>query len=178
MRILLRASFLYHEPCASKGEKVMKPQNQHFHTGLIMAVFLGLVLVLVQPVAADYSNEKISIEDGALYWMDLGGLFATYGNYPAAIEAYKKALAMDPNNSEVHFDLSVAYGELGDFDQALSAVNKAISIDPDQGRYYYGRAWVYLLAGNKDRALLDFQKAADMGELDAIMYLQRSASAP
>ncbi len=156
----------------------MRPQNIFRGTGLIIAILFGLALLLVQPVAADYSNEKITTEDGPIYWLDLGGLFATYGNYQAAIKAYKKALAMDPDYSEVHFDLGVAYGEIGDLDQSLLAINKAISLVPDQSRYYYGRAWAYLLAGNNNRAMIDFHKAAEMGDRDAIMYIQRTTSTP
>jgi Tfp pilus assembly protein PilF len=53
-------------------------------------------------------------------------------------------------------------------------INKAITLDPGQGRYYYGRAWVYLISGQSDKALDDFKKAAEMGDLDAIFYLEQA----
>ena len=55
----------------------------------------------------------------------------------------------------------------------LFILNKAISLDTQNGRYYYGRAWVHLRSGDKDKAMPDFEKAAEMGDLDAILYLQQ-----
>jgi len=37
--------------------------------------------------------------------------------------------------------------------------------------YYYGRARVYLLSGDKTKAMEDFKKAADLGDEDALDYL-------
>ncbi len=141
--------------------------------GVILALFICYPPAAAQTAGAKYSNPAAGTPDGAAYWLDQGGLFATYGNYPAAIRAYKKALELAPDYSEVHFDLGVAYGELDDFDQALTSINKAIALAPDKGRYYYGRARVLLLSGRQDEARADFQKAAALGDEDAIAYLQR-----
>jgi superkiller protein 3 len=126
------------------------------------------------PMAAEYDNVAIADKQGPEYWLDQGGLFATYGNYTAAIEAYKKVLALDPQNAEAYFDMGVAYGELDEFDSAILHINKAITLDPGQGRYYYGRARVYLISGQSVKALDDFKKAAEMGDLDAIFYLEQA----
>lgn len=142
----------------------------------ITLISLGLMLLAVQPVMSEYVNETLQDESKPAYWLDQGGLFATYGNYPEAIKAYQKAIELDPHNAEAYFDLGVSYGEMGDIDQALLYINKAISIDAQQERYYYGRGWTLLRAGQKKQALEDFQKAADMGDLDAIMYLQYDAA--
>ena len=133
---------------------------------------LCLFLLLTSPAAADYFNSAITDPNDPVYWLDQGGLFATYGSYSAAVEAYKKALALDANNSKAYYDLALAYGELGDLDQALVEINRAIALDADQGPYYYGRAWILLKDGRMAAAKENFQKAADLGNLDAIAYLQ------
>ena len=51
-------------------------------------------------------------------------------------------------------------------------INKAIQMEPQNGLYYYGRGRVYLLSGDKDKAMQDFQKAADLGDEDALKYLE------
>jgi superkiller protein 3 len=147
---------------------------------LTMRIILAVVFCVASvfhsgaPMAADYDNVAITDKQGPAYWLDQGGLFATYGNYIAAIDAYQKVLALDPQNAEAYFDMGVAYGELDEFDSALLHINKAITFDPGQGRYYYGRAWVYLISGQSDKALDDFMKAAEMGDLDAIAYLEQA----
>lgn len=141
-----------------------------------MAKQLVLVLIMtalsVSPLMADYSNPAVAADSqNPAYWLDQGGLFATYGNYFKAVESYKKALTLDDNNSKAHYNLALAYGELGQPDQALAEINRAITLDAEQDRYYYGRAWILLKSGRTAEAMDDFRKAADMGNLDAIAYL-------
>lgn len=138
-----------------------------------MASLPLLCLCLVATARAEYVNSAVTNPNDATYWLDQGGLFATYGNYQAAVEAYNKALALDANNSRAYFDMSVAHAELGALDLALEEINRAIALDAGQDRYYYGRAWLLLKISRMDDALENFQKAADMGNLDAIAYLQK-----
>ena len=106
--------------------------------------------------------------------MEKGRLAAAYGAYESAIRYYQKALAMGTNKSRVFFNTGIAYGELGDYSRALENLKRAIQMDPGQGAYYYGRARVHLLAGNRHTAGEDFKRAAALGNLDAIQYLERA----
>ncbi|MGD9369004.1 MAG: tetratricopeptide repeat protein [Desulfobacteraceae bacterium] len=150
----------------------MDRRNPITKPGLLIIACLALLLLTATQVAAQYVNEKITDVNDPNYWLDRGGLYATYGSYNAAIKAYEKALALDADNSKAFFNRGLSYAELGDLNQALVDINKAISIDPTQGSYYYGRGRVLLLSSKKDRALEDFNKAAELGDLDAISYLQ------
>jgi len=111
-------------------------------------------------------------KDSPQYWLNRGDLFATYGNDSRAIEHYKKAIELDPNNSKAFFNLGVSYGEIGKHGQALDAINRAIALQPAEGDYYYARGWIYLHAGNKDKAMANMAQAADMGNPDAKKYLE------
>lgn len=139
----------------------------------LLARALMLIALSASPLMADYSNSAVATDSqDPVYWLDQGGLFATYGNYFRALEAYKKALALDDNNSEAHYDIALTYGELGQLEQALAEINRAIALDSEQSRYFYGRAWILLKSGRSTEVLDDFHKAADMGNLDAIAYLE------
>lgn len=111
-------------------------------------------------------------KDSPQYWLNKGELFATYGNQRRAIEYYKKALKIDPNNSKAYFHLGVSYGESGQYEKALDAINRAIALQPEDGDYYYARGWIYSLAGKQDKAKRDMQRAVDLGNPDAEKYLQ------
>ena len=139
------------------------------------ALWIGLTVVAlaVSSAWADYVNNAVTNPNDATYWLDQGGLFATYGNYKAAVAAYQKALTLDANNSKAYFNLAVAHTELGELNLALEEINRAIGLDPGQNRYYYGRAWLLLRLGRKREAMDSFKKAAEMGSLDAIAYLQK-----
>lgn len=142
-------------------------------TGRFAAVCLVFTMLMANYATAEYYNETLTDPNDPAYWLDQGGLFATYGAYTAAIAAYKKALELTADSSDAYFNMGVAYGELGDYDQALAAINKAIGLDAENDRYYYGRARVRLLEGNRIDAMDDFEKAAGMGNLDAIEFLKR-----
>jgi tetratricopeptide (TPR) repeat protein len=163
-----------HPKAECKEEIGMHLQTLTRHIILAIVLCAASVFYCGTPMAAEYDNVAIADKQSPAYWLDQGGLFATYGNYTAAIEAYQKVIALDPQNAEAYFDMGLAYGELDEFDSALLHINKAIALDPGKGHYYYGRAWVYLISGQSDKALDDFKKAAEMGDADAIAYLEQA----
>ena len=147
---------------------------KHSHFGIIaigLAFLLGAVPLKAAADDAPYVNPAVNGPEAPVYWVDLGGLYATYGAFPAAIKAYEKALTLDPSSSTIHFDLAIAHAELGQMDQALDLANKAITLDPQEGRYYYARAWILLKSGRQAEAMQDFSKAAELGNQDAMAYL-------
>jgi tetratricopeptide (TPR) repeat protein len=154
-------------------------------TRIIMMLFgLGMVFGLCQgesaaqsPTGTPYHNPAMPGPDEALYWLDQGGLLATYGNYPAAARAYRKALELAPNSSEGHFDLGVTLAEMGRLDEGLAQVDHALSLNPQEARYHYGRGRILLLSGQPAQALADFSKAASLGSIDALVFMARSKRA-
>lgn len=140
---------------------------------LIFAVCLSTSWVSAQPESPPYNNPAVDGPERPGYWIDRGALYATYGNYKAAVDAYQKAMELDPSLSMVFYNLGLAYAEMEAFDQALANLNKAIMMSPRNSRYYYARARVLLLSGKQERAGHDFRKAADMGNPDAKAYLER-----
>jgi tetratricopeptide (TPR) repeat protein len=123
--------------------------------------------------SAPYHNPAMPGPSEPAYWLDRGGLFATYGNYTAAIKAYRKALDLDPKISEAYFSMGLALAELGRTDQAFAQVERAIVINPNDARYYYGRARIFLITGQAEKAQADFDRSATMGHYDAIVYLSQ-----
>ena len=138
---------------------------------LMVGLFGGAGLVLPAN-AAEYRNPAVAGEESPSYWLDRGALLATYGNYPAAIKAYKKALALDPDLSSAYFNLALAHFGNGELGQALATINQALIMDPDNGRYLYGRGWILLQGFGAHRADADFQWAAELGNQDALDYLK------
>ncbi|MBS3754695.1 MAG: tetratricopeptide repeat protein [Desulfobacterales bacterium] len=120
-------------------------------------------------------TEQKFTEDDPQYWMDKGGLYASYGNQDAAIKSFRKALELDPENIRAAFSLGLAYAENGDYDRALGFINKAVLGAPENGNYLYGRGWVHLLACDSEKAMQDIGKAAELGNPDALEYMNSIA---
>jgi hypothetical protein len=77
---------------------------------------------LTQAVAKDPKNV------GA--WVELGNLYFDTKQPQKAIDAYAKALELQPNNPDVITDQGVMYREIGSFDKAAANFKKANQIAP------------------------------------------------
>ena len=128
---------------------------------------------LYQNGHAEYVNPVMGDDTDAAYWLDRGGLYATYGNLPAAVKAYKKALAIDQADSVIYYNLSLAYCEMDHYDKALIAARKALAMEPQNGNYHYGLGWILLRTGKTAEAQIQFRQAADLTDQDAIEYLKQ-----
>ena len=67
----------------------------------------------------------------ASYWINLGNDHIAATHYADAIEAFKKAVAADPDAVEAYNGLGVAYMNMHRSSDALAALRKAKSLDPD-----------------------------------------------
>jgi cytochrome c-type biogenesis protein CcmH len=75
----------------------------------------------------------------------------TQQDFPKAIDAFKKALAADPNNAEAHAYMGFILIQAGHGDGALMAFDKALSIAPNFPMALWGRGTV-LYQEKKDYA--------------------------
>ncbi len=90
-----------------------------------------------------------------------------------AMDAYNKAIAIDPNLSDAYNGMSLALQRTGQPDKAMEAVNKALKIDPQSPRGYAARAMLLQEQGKQDTALQDINKAIELSPKNARFYLQR-----
>ncbi len=112
------------------------------------------------------------VKKDANYWFNKGALLSTYGNNEAAVKYFQKAIVQDPNFSRAYFSQGVSFGQLGQYQKAIAQINMAIQKESQNGLYYYGRGRVYLLWGDKAKAMDDIKKAAELGDEDALDYLE------
>lgn len=61
---------------------------------------------------------------------------ASQGNYAAAIEECKKAIAIDEKNLTVHNNLGVLYGMVGDDERAIAEFRRVLELDPNEPGTY------------------------------------------
>jgi tetratricopeptide (TPR) repeat protein len=73
-------------------------------------------------------------------WVEMGNLYFDSGRPKEAIDAYRKYLAIKPDNADVRTDMGIMYRALGDFDRAIEEFKKAARSDPKHvnSRYNIG----------------------------------------
>jgi tetratricopeptide (TPR) repeat protein len=75
------------------------------------------------------------------------------GNIQEAINEFKIALKLDPDNENVHNSLGVCYGLQSHYDSAIAEFKKALAIAPGEYMALYNLGLVQLLMKQPDRAL-------------------------
>ncbi len=90
-------------------------------------------------------NQKLVARDPKLVgvWIQLGNDYFDSRQHQKAIDAYGKALALNPNNPDVLTDQGVMYRDTGRFDEAIANFEKANKVDPKhvQSAYNLGVVW-------------------------------------
>jgi superkiller protein 3 len=90
----------------------------------------------------------------------LGDELGKGGNWVAAIEAYKKAIAVAPNSGEARFRSGKAFYTLQRWEEAAAAFQKAIELNPARVEAYF-----YLGETHRERKLWENAEAAYRGAL-------------
>src|SRR5665811_410249 len=66
-------------------------------------------------------------------WVEKGLAYYKQGEYDKTIEAFNKAIAIDPNNEYAWFGKGQVFVKLGECIKAIEAFNKAIAINSNDG---------------------------------------------
>ena len=106
-------------------------------------------------------------------WIDKGVAFMNAEQYQDALNAFMKAVEINPDNSWAYIDAGWALNSLGDHYQALKMLNKAEAMDPRNPWVYVNRASSYNFLGNFPQALQDAEKAVVLAPDAFWSYFER-----
>ena len=70
-------------------------------------------------------------------YLAIGYCYEEFGTYTKAVEAFKQAIRIDPDDADAHYNLGVVYGKLGFHKDEIEAYKQAIRIDPNNAHAYY-----------------------------------------
>jgi tetratricopeptide (TPR) repeat protein len=135
-----------------------------------------VIIILLSPSAifAESKDERLfkakeRVENGSKY---LGK-----EEYDKAIEAFTRAIALNPNDTNAFCERGVAYHNKGQYDRAIEDYNIVIVLYPNSGMAFFAynnRGYAYDKLGNMGRAISDFQKACDLGNESGCKNLQKA----
>jgi tetratricopeptide (TPR) repeat protein len=106
-------------------------------------------------------------------WFDKGYALGIAGRYQEAIEAYTKAIELDPNFALAYSDRSADYIYLGNHWQALRDCDRAIELDPKLAGAYINRGVAYENLGDYKQAIRNYDKAIELDPKIANAYNNR-----
>ncbi len=90
--------------------------------------------------------------------------------FEKAIEAYKKAIKIDPDSDGAHHNIGLAYDNLGKFEKAIEAYKKAIEINPDSDGAHHNIGLAYYNLGKFEKAIEAYKKAIEISPNSDVAY--------
>ena len=76
-------------------------------------------------------------------WVELGNNYFDSGQYMAAVQAYDRALKLQPDDPDVLTDQGVMFRRLGWYDRAIKNFKQANKLDPKHQQSLYNLGVVY-----------------------------------
>ncbi len=101
------------------------------------------------------------------YYLNLGRRLEAGGQREKAIEAYQKALALDPGMAAAHANLVGAYGRRGEFGKAEAHYRAALASDPNLEELHNNWGVVQAMQENPAAAADAFRKALGLNPQSA-----------
>ncbi len=107
--------------------------------------------------------------DSATEHFDRGEDYRNHGQYELAIEAYKKAIAINPNYAKAYNGLGFIYTSADPYepDLAFEFYKKAIALNPNYADVYKNLGWLYRKRRRYDLAIESYKKAIAINPNDA-----------
>jgi tetratricopeptide (TPR) repeat protein len=95
-------------------------------------------------------------------WINEGD--ALYGQYKleSAINAYNKAIEIQPQNAKAWSNKGLALHEQGKYNEAFKAYDRAIENNPQYAEAWYNRGMAFQEQAKKDKAIKDFERAIEI----------------
>lgn len=125
----------------------------------------------------DIEPEKLKPATGnSAVWNRKGKAALRSGKYQEAIEAFTKALSLNPDDAEAYGNRALAYMFLYEYLNALKDFNKQIELRPEESRGYSSRGFAYYKMEFFPRAISDYSKALELKPDEAESWYYRGLS--
>src|SRR5438094_2611179 len=109
-----------------------------------MTKFLLVLLLVLATALTGFGQSQTNARAQAYYHFSKARLLDDQGQPSQAIDEYKKALELEPNNSLIYSEMAESYARNNKVREASETANKAIQIDADNIEAHKLLSTIYL----------------------------------
>ena len=114
----------------------------------------------------DYSEfvegEKSAVGQGEAKHIEDALLSAKSGSFDRAIDSYRKALEVNPENAKVHGWEGYALYKQGRYEEAIESYAHCLEIDPESAECHYNMGLALWQTEERERATAEFDRAFEL----------------
>ena len=110
-------------------------------------------------------NEKI--------WSNLGNLYGLQQKFDKSLNAYSKAIEINPQNSSTYLNRAITYSMMKQYEKSIPDYDKSLELSPEVALTYKNRAYTLLQLGQYDKSISDYDKAIQLYPYDTVSVLNR-----
>src|SRR6266571_2350909 len=111
-----------------------------------------------------------SVQKSKEQWLDEGNQLYNHAHYQEALQAYERAIQLDPGFAEAHDARGDALFCLNRSQEALAAYERAIQLDPSYVTAYNGKSWTLWQLKRFEEALIAYEQAIRLDPSCASTY--------
>jgi tetratricopeptide (TPR) repeat protein len=109
-------------------------------------------------------------------WVEKGVALVIEGKYNEAIEAFNKAIELNPKDAVAYNNRGAAYGQIGNYKQQIEDSSKALQLNPKDAVAFNNRGVAYGELGNYEQEIEDCTKAIELNPKLAVAYYHRGVA--
>jgi tetratricopeptide (TPR) repeat protein len=109
-------------------------------------------------------------------WVEKGVALVIEGKYNEAIEAFNKAIELNPKDAVAYNNRGAAYGQTGNYKQQIEDSSKALQLNPKDAVAFNNRGVAYGELGNYEQEIEDCTKAIELNPRLAVAYYHRGVA--
>lgn len=157
-------------------QRVTDTNGIYIKATIVCLVDVDNISSLATPSLATSHDKVDEHSDSSMQLLAQGLQLYGTGDFNTAIQAYTKAIQLDPNNAKIYNNRSAAYQQIQLYDLAITDCNMAISIDPHYVNAYINRGNSYQNKKLLDQAIADFTQAIALNPNSAVAYNNRGSA--
>jgi len=114
------------------------------------------------PVMIGSCTNEVQIHKSAIHYYSEGNEALKHRDYQMAIWNYQKAISLDSESPNFHFNLGLTYYEIGNYSESIDSFKRVEYLVPNQTDTYYNLALAHHKMSNTRLADIYFNRYQDM----------------
>lgn len=139
------------------------------HTNLMHLVILTLCSLLIICWAGETKAQETDVET----YINEGKDYIDARQGDLAIEAFTKAIELDPTYVDAYIYRGYVYGAIEQYEKAIADYTKIIELTPEDASIYNRRGLAYGELGQTEQEIADYTKAIEVDPTFAAAYYNR-----